>query len=159
MGSWLTAREAAIAVDRAVLHFQLDRLLNFPSVSRRRGPASVQELRRDARLSVKSRLASSSRYMGVRWVELRHGWEAVAWDGKRTSVLGLFGTEKKAAMAWDQVVLHHCGDEAMLTFPRASVTPMPAERMRQLAHAKRTATKVRNQKPARSLRTRDARAA
>jgi hypothetical protein len=136
VGSWLTAREAAIARDRAVLYFRLDRPLNFPTVSRRLGAASVQELRREARLSIKRGSDSSTRYMGVRWDVRRKGWQAHVWNGKYACVFGLFATEKEAAMARDQVVLHYCGDDAILNFPRASVTPMSLAQARQQASAK-----------------------
>lgn len=64
-GSWVQAEDAALAVDRVLLHLGSDRALNLPSRSRKLGPASPAEMKDAARRASKAQGGAASRYFGV----------------------------------------------------------------------------------------------
>jgi hypothetical protein len=112
-GSWPDEEGAAIARDRVVLYFELDRPLNRPSASRRLGPASPEQLR----AQVRRRPPKTSLYIGVRRTET--GWQAnLTLDGVVHN-LGRWPDEKRAAVARDRAVLFF-GLAAALNLPRTS---------------------------------------
>jgi hypothetical protein len=76
LGRWDTRDDVALARDRAALHFGLvDRALAFPDRAKALGPASPEELRREAKLAYRARTATS-RYLGVSWGEQQRKWFA-----------------------------------------------------------------------------------
>ncbi len=116
LGSWSNPTDAAVACDRALLHFgEPSGRLQLPSISRRLGPASPRELQRLARLD---KLSSDgvSRYLGV-WQTKHRTWGIRVYDGKTVYLSG-YMNEKDAAMAYDRLALHRLGDAARLNFPR-----------------------------------------
>jgi hypothetical protein len=127
LGRWLTAREAAIAVDRYELALGKKGSLRLPEVSRRLGPASAEELRSAARQkakrSSKSRRLNTSRYLGVCWQNTFQRWEAVHYVGSRPVFLGHFDRERDAAVARDRYVLSLPRARAPLNFPSAGLEP------------------------------------
>ena len=62
LGSWSTERDAAIAYDRAVLHFGLDRPLNLPRTSKKLGAASPEQLKQ----LLREGRGLTNKYVGVR---------------------------------------------------------------------------------------------
>ncbi len=118
LGSWRTAREAAIARDRAVLALAIggdDPFLNFPDVARRRGPATPEALRDEARSLFKA--TRTSRFRGVSWVARVRRWSAsIHHDGKQRW-LGHFDDEEVAAQAYDAAAKRFKGKRARLNFP------------------------------------------
>jgi hypothetical protein len=126
--------EAALAYDRAVLHYLgPDAPRNFP---RRRSltPMSSEELR-DARRDARKK-TTTSRYHGVYWMSDRKRWKAVIYlEGGELSV-GDYNDELAAARARDRAFLavHGPGAEPV-NFPReiarGSLTAVAAETIRQ----------------------------
>lgn len=130
VGRWPSPREAAVAVDRAILHFGLVRPLNEPRVSRRLGPAPPDELRRLARLASK-RNRSDERYLGVRRAGTgTRTWEAYATIGGRRVCVGYFHDEEAAAIARDRFLLGVPGARARLNFPRGTLEPAARSELR-----------------------------
>jgi hypothetical protein len=131
-GTWDAEKEAAIALDRARLHFGLVRpALFFPDVARRLGAASPAELVREAKLKTK-RMSTrgTSRYLGVYWYERDQLWKASIRFGGRVYQLGRFERERQAAIARDRVARRYFGNEAVLNFPSAHHRPASIEELR-----------------------------
>lgn len=91
-GTWPTAKLAAIARDRLVLHLGLDRALNFPARARALGSASPRELRREGRLLLK-RDRAGPLYLGVDRHPGKLGFRARVMSGGRQVSLGPFSTQ------------------------------------------------------------------
>ena len=141
-GTWPTERDAAIAFDRGVLFLGLDRPLNLPRVSRRRGPLAaadlVQEARALRRVTITKRATVreySSPYHGV--IPGRQGWTGyVRIEGQRVSV-GTFRDARDAALARDRV-LAGLGDESCpLNFRLRQLLPATVQQMRTWARRER----------------------
>jgi hypothetical protein len=79
-GMWSTARDAALAVDRMILHLELERPLNLPRSSKKLGPLSPDELRAMA-LSVSAHRKAP---------KLDHAMRVIAGEGSGGSA-GLLG--------------------------------------------------------------------
>ncbi len=121
LGMWRGERDAAVARDRAVLYFGLDAKHNLPTISARLGPASPDDLRRLSRLDAKKNENSSS-YIGVIWHARRARWRVNVCTGQGKSLhVALFDDEKDAAAAYDRIVLHMFGKDAVVNFPEKSL--------------------------------------
>lgn len=115
LGAWMQARAAAIAVDRAMLHFAIDGPLNLASESRRRGPASPAELVQLAR-TTRTKSAGTSRYFGVS--RLKDGrYRATICRDRKSFEITTFATEEAAARGYDRVAVGWFGEDSRLNFP------------------------------------------
>lgn len=141
LGRWRTAREVAVARDRATLHSDGDKaVLTLPHESRRLGAATPEELRRLARATWKATV-TTSRYCGVVWDERRGRWIAKIRVNLKDLDIGRFTSERAAAIAYDQAALFHLGKHATLNFPGRRSAPRSVEAIRR---ALALATKKRN---------------
>ena len=132
LGMWLDERAAAIARDRGVLHFDLDRKLNLPRTSKRLGPAAPGLLRQQARRD--SKRDASSGYIGVSWDARRRRWTSVICTGGRTRIqIAQFDDEESAAIAYDRVAREIHGDKATLNFPERRLRSASVDEMRRWA--------------------------
>jgi hypothetical protein len=124
LGHWPTEIAAAVAYDRAVGFYRLDkRTLNFPS--RRLSPLAAPELRRAASLARKLDSATS-RYRGVFLAgqETSRPWLAqITIHGRRAVSLGTWETERDAACAYDRAARHYDLPESVLNFPAEKMPP------------------------------------
>lgn len=128
LGSWFDAREAAIAVDRATLHFGIDATLNIPEESRRRGPASPAELRVLARASRPK--VTHGTFFGVsRGAD--GTFRAQIGVAGRSLPIARFFTELDAARAYDRVARKLLGAPARLNFPDERLRPATIDEIRQ----------------------------
>ena len=134
LGRWPKERSAAVAHDRAVLHFGLEKELNFPERSRRLGPEAPQFLRNQARLEQRKQLGKT-RYIGVTQSLGRRRFQVKIADGEGvTHFLGAFPDEKRAALAYDRVAMYLHGGAVARNFPRQPVEPATPEAMRAEAY-------------------------
>jgi hypothetical protein len=115
LGAWRTAREAALAHDRAALVRRGASFLNFPDEARAAGPATPDALRREARRRWKQR--TTSRFRGVHWNRKEQGWVAQIGHRGRTLHLGRFSDEERAAEAYDEAAKQLKKHRAVLNFP------------------------------------------
>jgi len=144
-GTWSDERDAAIALDRAILHFELDEPLNFPAESRRLGPLSPDDLRREALHKGKAE-RNTSRYFGVRRVSRHERWTVDVWVG--TKFVGIYcpGTEEDAAVIYDRIARNE-GEVLRLNFPDRDLRPATVAQIRQelfvLRRAGRSGSKFR----------------
>lgn len=113
LGRWASERAAALAHDRAVLHYYGEGELNLPAAARRLGPASAKELREQARREYKE--LTVSRYRGVSRMDNGTWTAQVVWQ-KRRYYLGSFHVEEEAARAYDRAASRLMGDKARLNF-------------------------------------------
>lgn len=119
LGDWATEREAALAHDGALLHYNGNRaLLNFPRLAARLRRLDAPGLRAEAaRLRKKT---TSSRFRGVIWVKRLGCWRArITVDGELRH-LGLFADEEEAAKTYDHAARAAFGGKAKLNFTRSS---------------------------------------
>ncbi len=115
LGNWEAEEDAAIAYDRAWLHYFGGTAPNLPRKSKRAGAASAETLR-DIAIKAKKD-TTSSRYFGVSWAKHANRWEAFITIPPRKKVnLGLFDCEEAAAQARDRAALAHLGDDIRLNF-------------------------------------------
>ena len=133
LGMWRREEEAAVARDRAVLHFRMKRVtLNLPRLCRKLGAASPETLLREARRRHWEDTGSSC-YFGVTWSERRQRWSADVYaPHKRCLHIAHFVDETEAARAYDRVALHCLGDQARLNFPRTA-KPAPLAEVQRAA--------------------------
>jgi hypothetical protein len=64
------------------------------------------------------RRGSSSKYIGVSWLESRSKWQVTAYIGGKSRFIGYFEDEETAARAYDAAVLGERGEFAVLNFPK-----------------------------------------
>lgn len=134
LGRWDTARKAAIARDRAVLHFGAEEALQVPAASRRLGPASPDELKRQAALQLARRKTSSGLF-GVSPVGRR--WDAhVTWK-RRDVFAGQYATREEAAVAHDRVEKFLRPHSIRLNYPDREIVPTSPDAMRREATARK----------------------
>ncbi len=114
LGAWETERDAAIAVDRAMLHYGVDLPLHFPAASSKLGPASAAQLRSLAREHLKT--MTTSQYRGVS-ASRDDKWSAYIVHRRERTYLGTFDVEESAARAYDAAASRMHGDKAKLNFP------------------------------------------
>jgi hypothetical protein len=124
LGRWRTDQQAALAVDRAALHFGLDeRPLNLPRQSRRAGAASPEELRAFADQMNRAEVGGTSGYCGVSRAGAK--FAAIFCRGNQRRHLGTFWTAREAALAHDRAVLFF-GSRHRLNLPEQSRQLGPA---------------------------------
>lgn len=144
-GTWNSAKAAALARDRAVLHFGLDVPLNFPSQASKLGPASPWALRQ---LTLRAAKGSKGRppLTGVS----RHpkGYRVQICLAGRTRFLGRFDTLEAAGLCYDRAAVHYHGPDAPRNFPKRRVQPASVEELRH-----ENLERWRNSNDRRGLRT------
>lgn len=64
------------------------------------------------------RRGSSSKYIGVSWLESRSKWQVTAYIGGKSRFVGYFEDEETAARAYDAAVSEERGEFAVLNFPK-----------------------------------------
>jgi hypothetical protein len=130
-GSWPTAREAAIARDRALLHFDpTAERLNLPRESRALGPASPHELQRAAQLQRKRAAGNASLYLGVSFDRDVGRWRAEVHARGKKYTVGGYTTERDAAIARDRLALHAQSQNTALNFPELELSPASPQELR-----------------------------
>jgi hypothetical protein len=124
LGRWRTDQQAALAVDRAALHFGLDeRPLNLPTQSRRAGAASPEELRVFADQMNRARVGAASGYCGVS--RAGEKFVAVFCRGNQRRHLGTWWSAREAALAHDRAALYF-GSRHGLNLPEEALRLGPA---------------------------------
>jgi hypothetical protein len=127
VGGFSSQREAALARDRAVLHYAPKLRLNFPDEARALGPATIDELRREVHRQRKQ--STTSRYRGVYWDKRKKCWIARIMDKGVSYSLGEHDDERVAARAYDAAVLRLGADVRKLNF--TGRVPRSIERRRR----------------------------
>jgi hypothetical protein len=118
LGRWNTEQDAAMARDRAILHFRSHLRVSVRERARRLGPASPDELRRLARTAYKAAIATS-RFHGVSFDRNRRAFCAQVRHNRKRVTIGFFGDENEAAIAVDRVSAYL--GLAVRNFPRRNV--------------------------------------
>lgn len=123
LGRWQTEREAAIARDRAALHYKRGARLNFPKMKLK--PATADELLRETR--AKRNETTSSRFTGSYYNAAVPGrpWAVQLDVDGEIHFLGNWESEKDAAIAYDRAHLYF-GRTAPPNLPRESSRLGPA---------------------------------
>jgi hypothetical protein len=141
LGCWSTERSAALAVDRARLHFGMVKGLNLPRLSRERGPADPATLRAEAHEEFKA--ATQSRFRGI---FRNHGaWSAAIGHRGEYLYLGTFEDEETAASAYDRAALRLHRAKARLNFDPVTGEELLGARPLGGVAGRRRATRSRNQ--------------
>jgi hypothetical protein len=134
VGLWDRERDAAIARDRAVLHFGVaNARLNLARASKKLGPASPAALVSLARKRGKAKSGASSQYIGVTWDSRRRRWAAFLRVGDEHVLIARFHEEKDAAVAYDRVARHELHRRGALNFPEHPYAPASMEQVRREA--------------------------
>lgn len=118
VGRWPTARDAAVALDRAILCLGYDIPLQVARTSKRLGPRHPRLLRADARDANRH---ASSKYLGV--TKMKGGWEASCSHNHATYRVHKFKTAREAALVHDRMALFYKGPGCERNFPTARVVP------------------------------------
>lgn len=154
-GSYRSAKEAAVARDRAALFLTAKARLNFPRASTRLGAASPEALRLSAKAAERDRATSTSkrtsRFIGVCMLKRQTRWMVqVAYQNRSVSV-ARFDDELTAAEIYDRVALHLWRNGSMsrrpeLNFPRRRWAPMSVAQARAASRSeekRRTTSRFR----------------
>jgi AP2-like factor (ANT lineage) len=114
LGGYATEEEAAVAHDRAALHYHGSKApqLNYPEKAHELVPADGAMLTAEAHEKMKKQAAS--RFRGVYWH--KGAWASTILVNGEHRYLGRFLTEEAAARAWDKVALKCRGAKAKLNF-------------------------------------------
>jgi len=139
-GTWDTWREAAVARDRAVLYLGLaGRPLNFPAISKLKGPASPDALTRDSHQRRKTGVDASTKFRGVsRLAAKSRCWHArVKPRGRVPLYLGRWPTAGLAAEAHDRAALYYRLPKSRLNFVERLRELVPADAASIAAEASR----------------------
>jgi hypothetical protein len=126
LGTWATAKEAAIAFDRAVLYYggpEVPR--NFPE-RRDLLPAEAKQLQEEAHRAAKER--QEIPYHGVRRVDEKHWFAQLRVDGG-IKTMGTWPTAEGATIAYDRAVLQYRGKTARRNFPEQRLKPADVEQL------------------------------
>lgn len=134
-GTWTTKRAAAIARDRAVLYLGFDdQVLNYPALSRKKGPASPEDLQRESHFDRKLEHKSATKYRGVTKSGGGKWTSTVKLPGRNLLFLGIWPTAREAALAHDRATTHYELPKAGLNFPAVKHKPANAETLCTAAH-------------------------
>jgi hypothetical protein len=134
LGIWATEREAALAYDRAAVHYLgREARRNFPRS--RPSAADAEALREEARRRFK--LETASIFRGV--FAIRKRWEARINHDHKHDALGAWGTQWEAAEAYDRAARFFFGREAQLNFPRRRLPALSPAAIRRLSRLARKA--------------------
>jgi hypothetical protein len=133
LGEHAGERAAALARDRAALHFGLRVPLNSPGIARKAGPASPATLRAEARRALTK--GDGKRYLGVCWNHDRRKWDVTLRLGRSGAKrwIAQFADPEDAAIAYDRVALCILGSDAPRNFPRRRLTPATIDEIRDWA--------------------------
>ncbi|HEV8247266.1 MAG TPA: hypothetical protein VGP93_15920 [Polyangiaceae bacterium] len=114
LGAWPTTKAAALARDRAALHYlgREHEYFNSPSKISALEPADAATLAAEAFQLMKQ--TTTSRFRGVYFQ--RGAWNAHVSIGSRTRYLGRFASEEEAALTHDKAAYRARGDRAKLNF-------------------------------------------
>jgi len=130
LGRWATPQKAAVAIDRAVLHFGLNKTLLCPKKSSALGSASPEELRRDAIAARKSNRTTSVDFVGV-YLEQSGRWCAnITVEYVVHRVSGYLCADD-AAVAYDRLVLRYREPGWTRNFPDRLLRSATAEELRR----------------------------
>lgn len=127
-GTWTSAKAAALARDRAVLHFGLDVPLNFPSQASKLGPASPWALRQ---LTLRAAKGSTGQPPLTGVSQHPKGYRAQIHLAGRTRFLGRFDTVEAAGLCYDRAAVHYHGPDVPRNFPERRVKPASIEELRR----------------------------
>jgi hypothetical protein len=129
LGRWDTKDLAAVARERAMLHFGIKNRGHARQQARRLGPASPDELRRLAHAQYRATMAATSRFHGVSFNRHRQSFCAQIWHEKKRTTIGFFDDENEAAMAVDRLSTN-LGLPAR-NFPGREVSPASLDALRR----------------------------
>ncbi len=115
VGGYGTERDAAIARDRAALHYHDAPRLNFPDEARALGAATLETLRLDVHKERKRK--TTSQYRGVCFFKPHGNWAACIRVDHVRHHLGYFDHEHDAALAYDAAVVRYGASMWRLNFP------------------------------------------
>lgn len=129
-GTWTTAREAAIARDRVLLHLVGPiAQLQVPEISRQLGPAAPEQMARLGRERI-DELRPAGSFLGVYRAATRR-WCARIYIGRKIHAVHGFSTAREAAVARDRLALALLGPDARLNFPDQRLVPATVEHLRR----------------------------
>jgi AP2-like factor (ANT lineage) len=113
LGRYVIERDAALAYDRAALHyFGTSAPLNFPHMRSKLKPADAETLAFESRRRFKAK--TYSRFRGV--THNGYSWQASITTNGRSIYLGSFAIEQDAAEAYDRAALRFHRKKARLNF-------------------------------------------
>jgi hypothetical protein len=116
IGGYRTDKLAALAHDRALLHYGIDLPINFPAKAKTAGPADIDTLREEVNAVRKK--GCTSKFHGVHWVRSRRRWVVTMRVEGKHRYVGEFKDEREAARAFDKAARRLLGASARrLNFP------------------------------------------
>lgn len=121
LGRYDSAREGAVARDRAILHFASELPLQVARSSRKLGPASPDQLRDEATRVVRARTKTG--YLGVS-LRANGTWSAYISRDRRNLHIANLPSAEEAAVAHDRVELFFHPDSRRLNFPERRLDPI-----------------------------------
>lgn len=129
LGRYATERQAAVAYDRAAIHYLGARAkLNLPAASRRLAAADAATLCAEAHVEVKK--TKHSRFHGV--TLQGQLWTACIVHRYQPHRLGSFATEEQAATAYDKAAVRLHGSKAKLNFHPVTGEELRGQRLRSV---------------------------